>query len=121
MLTPETILTGLDEESSLKLLSKIFRRYSRCDDILLSPEAHVKAIKQRFCVMFNRSADRPILFDRLRKTIWVISELTQQVKTGKPSNVDLGLRDQSIVSEIFYSQRTNTKPQVSSELELRRA
>ena len=107
MFSPETMFRGQTPEKSSRLLASVFRRYSRCEDVLLSPQEHLEAMKERFCTIFSRSADKPVVLQRVAKKAWAFAELEKQMKTGKPSpdNLDIGLEDKTLVSQVFINVR----------------
>ncbi|PZP55382.1 MAG: hypothetical protein DI586_07050 [Micavibrio aeruginosavorus] len=97
----------LDEISNKnrETLKILFRRYSRCDDIGLPYSEHASNITRRFNIMMNRSLERPALFERLRKKVWGFVELGYQTKNSTPSNIDLGIINNSAVSEVLKELR----------------
>ena len=122
-MSPETIFRGRDLEKSARVLESIFRRYSRCEDVLLSPEEHFDAMKDRFCTIFTRSAGKPVVLQRVAKKAWAFAELGKQMKTGQPSsdNLDIGLQDKTLVSAVFANVRESISRNNTNGPQLERA
>jgi len=121
VIPPETIFRGHDENYSKNVLTKLFRRYSRCEDALLPPEMHVKAIKDRFNMMLARAMDKPVLRERLCRQAWAFAELDMALKTGHHSTVDIGLEDKTLIQTVFHDVRNAIKPMAVDGRELKRA
>ncbi len=98
-------ISGKNRET-LKIL---FRRYSRCGDISLPYSEHASNITHRFNIMMNRGLRRPTLFEHLRKKVWGFIELEYQTKNNMPSNIDLGIINNSAVSEVLKELRRDVQ------------
>lgn len=108
MLRPETDFIG-QADKDLATLTKIFRRYSRCDDFSVPDIEHAKRIFERVREKFDRHAkDNPVLAQRFAKRLWPASDLTYQLARGGPNkDVDIGLEDRTAIPRVFFEIREN--------------
>lgn len=105
MLRPETDFIG-QPDKDITTLTKIFRRYSRCDDFIVSPLDHAKRMSDRICEKLRRHSDNPEMTKRVARRLWPVGQLAYELRHGCPQeDIDIGLVDRSAVGSTFTKIR----------------